>query len=96
MLKKPIERNSVSVMVSFLPKVITIDYSEQEIQPIMPNREIIQHLQVDAKQPILKKITRSFLQDGRIFELSCNYFNSSDYRFTLIARRAPKPSFSTE
>lgn len=33
------------------------------------------------------KTTRSFLLDGTAFEVSRNYFKSSDYKFTLIAKR---------
>ena len=68
-------------------KGMIIDYSEQEIEPVLPNQETIDHLKLEPNQPILMKTTRSFLLDGTAFEVSRNYFKSSDYKFTLIAKR---------
>lgn len=77
-------------------KGMVIDCSEQEIIPVMPSEDAVKWLQTDPSQPILEKITRSFLQDGTVFELSRNYFRSSDYKFTLIAKRyhRQKPGLS--
>ena len=69
-------------------KGMVIDCSEQEILPIMPDEDAVKHLNLDSSQPILEKMTRSFLIDGTVFEISRNYFKPSDYKFTLIARRA--------
>jgi len=71
-------------------KNMVIDCSEQEIIPVMPPAEVVKWLHLDASQPILEKVTRSFLLDGTVFELSRNYFKSSDYKFTLIAKRHHK------
>ena len=68
-------------------KGMIIDYSEQEIEPVLPNQETTDHLKLEPSQPILMKTTRSFLLDGTAFEVSRNYFKSSDYKFTLIAKR---------
>lgn len=68
-------------------KKMVIDRSEQEIVPIMPSEEIASLLGVDPHQPILEKISRGFLHDGRVFEYSRNAFKSDDYKFTLVARR---------
>ena len=38
-------------------------------------------------KPVLEKISRGFLQDGRVFEYSRNTFKSDDYKFTLVAKR---------
>ncbi len=73
-------------------KGMVIDYSEQEIEPIMPSEEVVHYLKFDPSQPILKKTTRSFLMDGTVFEISRNYFKPSDYKFTLIARRGSPAS----
>ncbi|HBM8196659.1 TPA: transcriptional regulator, partial [Escherichia coli] len=38
-------------------------------------------------KPILEKVSRGYLVDGRVFEYSRNAFNTDDYKFTLIAQR---------
>lgn len=68
-------------------KGMVIDRSEQEIIPVLPSEEIATLLDIDPEQPIIEKITRSFLTDGTVFEYSSNHFTSTDYKFTLIAKR---------
>ncbi|MGR5093897.1 GntR family transcriptional regulator [Vibrio maritimus] len=68
-------------------KGMVIDRSEQEIIPILPPDEIAQLLDMDPAQPIIEKRTRSHLQDDTVFEYSRNYFKSSEYKFTLVAKR---------
>lgn len=68
-------------------KKLVIDRSEQELVPIMPSEEAIAALSLDPAKPILEKVSRGFLKDGRVFEYSRNVFNTDDYKFTLIARR---------
>lgn len=68
-------------------KKMTIDRSEQELVPIMPSQKAIAALALDPAKPILEKVSRGFLKDGRVFEYSRNVFNSDDYKFTLVAKR---------
>ena len=68
-------------------KKMAIDRSEQELVPVMPTEEAIVALALDPAKPILEKVSRGFLKDGRVFEYSRNVFNSDDYRFTLVAKR---------
>ncbi|AOP94760.1 GntR family transcriptional regulator [Enterobacter roggenkampii] len=68
-------------------KKLVIDRSEQELVPIMPSEEAIAALSLDQAKPILEKVSRGFLKDGRVFEYSRNVFNTDDYKFTLVARR---------
>jgi GntR family mannosyl-D-glycerate transport/metabolism transcriptional repressor len=68
-------------------KKMVIDRSEQELVPTMPSAEAIAALALDPAKPILEKVSRGFLKDGRVFEYSRNVFNSDDYKFTLVARR---------
>ncbi|EMD2714355.1 GntR family transcriptional regulator [Enterobacter roggenkampii] len=68
-------------------KKLVIDRSEQELVPIMPSEEAIAALSLDPAKPILEKVSRGFLKDGRVFEYSRNVFNTDDYKFTLVARR---------
>lgn len=68
-------------------KKLVIDRSEQELVPIMPSEEAIAALSLDPTKPILEKVSRGFLKDGRVFEYSRNVFNTDDYKFTLVARR---------
>lgn len=68
-------------------KKLVIDRSEQELVPIMPSEEAITALSLDPTKPILEKVSRGFLKDGRVFEYSRNVFNTDDYKFTLVARR---------
>ncbi|CAM6745977.1 MULTISPECIES: GntR family transcriptional regulator [Enterobacter] len=68
-------------------KKLVIDRSEQELVPIMPSEEAIAALSLDPRKPILEKVSRGFLKDGRVFEYSRNVFNTDDYKFTLVARR---------
>ncbi|HDS6851133.1 TPA: GntR family transcriptional regulator [Enterobacter cancerogenus] len=68
-------------------KKMVIDRSEQELVPIMPSQEAIAALALDPAKPILEKVSRGFLKDGRVFEYSRNVFNSDDYKFTLVAKR---------
>jgi len=68
-------------------KKMVIDRSEQELVPVMPTEEAIAALALDPAKPILEKVSRGFLKDGRVFEYSRNVFNSDDYRFTLVAKR---------
>ncbi|EJO47127.1 GntR family transcriptional regulator [Enterobacter sp. SST3] len=68
-------------------KKLVIDRSEQELVPIMPSEEAIGALSLDPAKPILEKVSRGFLRDGRVFEYSRNVFNTDDYKFTLVARR---------
>jgi GntR family mannosyl-D-glycerate transport/metabolism transcriptional repressor len=68
-------------------KGMIIDRSEQEIIPILPSQEDAELLKIDIKQPIIEKITRSFLSDGTVFEYSRNHFTTTDYKFTVIAKR---------
>ncbi|HDT2123846.1 TPA: GntR family transcriptional regulator [Enterobacter roggenkampii] len=67
-------------------KKLVIDRSEQELVPIMPSEEAIAALSLDPAKPILEKVSRGFLKDGRVFEYSRNVFNTDDYKFTLVAR----------
>ena len=68
-------------------KKMVIDRSEQELVPIMPSKEAIDARALDPAKPILEKVSRGFLKDGRVFEYSRNVFNSDDYKFTLVAKR---------
>ncbi|EMS8795518.1 GntR family transcriptional regulator [Enterobacter ludwigii] len=68
-------------------KKMVIDRSEQELVPIVPSQEAIDALALDPAKPILEKVSRGFLKDGRVFEYSRNVFNSDDYKFTLVAKR---------
>jgi GntR family mannosyl-D-glycerate transport/metabolism transcriptional repressor len=68
-------------------KGMVIDRSEQEIVPILPPQEIADLLMVDAADPIIEKRTRGHLLDNTVFEYSRNYLKSSEYKFTLIAKR---------
>lgn len=68
-------------------KKLVIDRSEQELVPIMPSEEAIAALSLDPAKPILEKVSRGLLKDGRVFEYSRNVFNTDDYKFTLVARR---------
>ncbi len=68
-------------------KGMLIDRSEQEIIPLLPSEEDAELLQIDREHPIIEKITRSFLADGTVFEYSRNRFTTTDYKFTLIAKR---------
>lgn len=68
-------------------KKMVIDRSEQEIVPIMPSEETVALLSLDPTRPILEKISRGYLSDGRVFEYSRNAFKSDDYKFTLVAKR---------
>lgn len=68
-------------------KGMKIDRSEQEIIPVLPPLDVAELLGIDASQPIIEKRTRSHLVDDTIFEYSRNYFKSSDYKFTLVAKR---------
>ncbi|MGO3909766.1 GntR family transcriptional regulator [Huaxiibacter chinensis] len=68
-------------------KKMVIDRSEQELVPVMPSAEAIDALALDPTKPVLEKVSRGFLKDGRVFEYSRNVFNSDDYKFTLVARR---------
>lgn len=73
----------------FIEKVkkMVIDRSEQEIVPVMPSSETVTLLGLDPTRPILEKISRGYLSDGRVFEYSRNAFKSDDYKFTLVAKR---------
>lgn len=68
-------------------KKMVIDRSEQEILPQLPTPEVVSTLGVDPAKPILEKVSRGFLKDGRVFEYSSNLFKSDDYKFTLVAKR---------
>ncbi|MRS13926.1 GntR family transcriptional regulator [Enterobacteriaceae bacterium RIT691] len=68
-------------------KKLVIDRSEQEIVPIMPTEEAVALLGLDPGRPILEKISRGYLHDGRVFEYSRNTFKSDHYKFTLVAKR---------
>ncbi|MCS2158275.1 GntR family transcriptional regulator [Scandinavium sp. H11S7] len=68
-------------------KKMVIDRSEQEIVPVMPSEEAVKLLGLDPNQPILEKISRGYLDDGKVFEYSRNAFKSDDYKFTLVAKR---------
>lgn len=68
-------------------KGLVIDRSEQEIIPILPSAEVSALLGIDPNLPIIEKRTRSYLQDNTVFEYSRNYFKTSDYKFTLVAKR---------
>ena len=52
----------------------------------MPSEEAIAALALDPAKPILEKVSRGFLKDGRVFEYSRNVFNTDDYKFTLVAK----------
>lgn len=68
-------------------KGLVIDRSEQEIIPVLPSAEVSALLGIDPNLPIIDKRTRSYLQDNTVFEYSRNYFKTSDYKFTLVAKR---------
>lgn len=68
-------------------KGMVIDRSEQEIIPVLPSEEIAELLKIDPQQPIIEKRTRSYLADGTVFEYSRNQFTTTDYKFTVIAKR---------
>ncbi|MDM3358042.1 GntR family transcriptional regulator [Citrobacter sp. Cb004] len=68
-------------------KKMVIDRSEQELIPIIPDEDTVEMLGMPQGKPVLEKISRGFLLDGRIFEYSRNTFKSDDYKFTLVAKR---------
>ncbi|WP_199459139.1 GntR family transcriptional regulator [Vibrio owensii] len=68
-------------------KGMVIDRSEQEIIPVLPPQDIAELLDIDPAEPIIEKRTRGFLQGDVVFEYSRNYFKSTDYKFTLVAKR---------
>ena len=68
-------------------KKMVIDRSEQTLIPAMPSPEAVDALALDPAKPVLEKVSRGFLKDGRVFEYSRNVFNSDDYNFTLVAKR---------
>lgn len=70
-------------------KNMLIDRSEQEIIPLMPTKEMVALLGVNADEPILQKVSKGYLADGTVFEFSRNTFRTDDYKFTLVARRMP-------
>lgn len=71
-------------------KGMIIDRSEQEIIPVLPPKDVAELLGIDPTLPIIEKCTRGYLHNDSIFEFSRNYFKSSDYKFTLIAKRQRK------
>jgi len=68
-------------------KKMVIDRSEQELVPILPPQDIADLLHIDPTRPIIEKRNRGYLQGDVVFEYSRNYFTSTDYKFTLIAKR---------
>ncbi|MNC73522.1 Mannosyl-D-glycerate transport/metabolism system repressor MngR [compost metagenome] len=66
---------------------MVIDRSEQEIIAVMPSDDVVKALGIDPSKPVLEKVSRGYLKDGRVFEFSRNIFKSDDYKFTLVARR---------
>lgn len=68
-------------------KGLVIDRSEQEILPVLPPKDVADLLGIDVNQPIIEKRTRGYLHDDTVFEYSRNFFKSSDYKFTLVAKR---------
>ena len=68
-------------------KGMIIDRSEQEIIPVLPPEGVSKLLGIDPALPIIEKRTRGYLLDGTVFEYSRNYFKSTDYKFTLVAKR---------
>ncbi|MDP5252884.1 MULTISPECIES: GntR family transcriptional regulator [unclassified Vibrio] len=68
-------------------KGLTIDRSEQEIIPVLPPADIADLLHIDPGQPIIEKRNRGFLNGDVVFEYSRNYFKTTDYKFTLVAKR---------
>lgn len=68
-------------------KGMVIDRSEQEIIPVHPPHDIAELLGIDETQPIIEKRTRGYLHDDTVFEYSRNFFKSTDYKFTLVAKR---------
>ncbi len=68
-------------------KGMLIDRSEQELIPILPPQDIAELLGIDPAKPIIEKRTRGYLHGNTVFEYSRNYFKSSDYKFTLVAKR---------
>ena len=68
-------------------KKMVIDRSEQELIPVIPDEDTVEMLGMPQGKPVLEKISRGFLLDGRVFEYSRNTFKSDDYKFTLVAKR---------
>ncbi len=68
-------------------KGMVIDRSEQELIPVLPPQDIAKQLGIDPDKPIIEKRTRGYLHDNTVFEYSRNFFKSSDYKFTLVAKR---------
>ncbi len=62
--------------------------SEQTPIPSMPSPEAVDALAFDPTKPVLEKVLRGFLKDGRVFEYSRNVSNSDDCNFTLVAKRS--------
>ncbi len=68
-------------------KKMIIDRSEQELIPVIPDEDTVMMLGITQGKPVLEKVSRGFLLDGRVFEYSRNTFKSDDYKFTLVAKR---------
>lgn len=68
-------------------KGLVIDRSEQELVPILPEEDIANKLGISATSPIIEKRTRGYLQGDIVFEYSRNYFTTTNYKFTLVAKR---------
>lgn len=64
-----------------------IDKRYGELIPIMPNKEIAEHLLLEKVDPLLFLQAYSTFQDGTIFEYSKIYFHPFKYSFKLVSSK---------
>jgi len=64
-----------------------IDKRYGELIPIMPNKEIVEHLLLEKVDPLLFLQAYSTFQDGTIFEYSKIYFHPFKYSFKLVSSK---------
>ena len=69
-------------------KGLKIKKSLQELEPVNPEPEIRQLLNLPQEQPALKMYSTGILDSGTLFEYSEIIFKTEGYRFSLVANRA--------
>lgn len=67
----------------------SICYSYQNITPAFPSDYIAQELKISTKQPILRVINTTYLNDGRIFDYTEFFMNTDYYQLNLIKGAMP-------
>lgn len=62
---------------------IRLEKGQDTLEAVLSTKEIQKYLEIDPQLPVFKRVRKTFLPDGEIFELSVCYYPGNRYKYTV-------------